>query len=213
MVPLKLIVLDLYHVVLHKTGGFFPYGGILRASPNPAATYTYLLTHEIYEINIMFEKLWLKGLINRPVNQNKFTEDLQDDLNTIELYPDIFKILVLLKKQGYELGVIANLTTEYQKPFFDRFLDQIISWKFFSSSLGVAKPDEQIYKAIWHSGFLPQEILIVGDNIRLDYSIPKKLGMEAILFNRYPQISKYSDEIKTIKSIQELPQKLSNLSI
>lgn len=206
MVHFKLVIFDLYHTLLHKSGKLFPYGGILKASPNPAATYTYLLTHEIYEVDNLFKKLREKGLINRPVNQVIFSENLEEDIRNVTFYPGAFETIVSLRTQGYKLGVIANLTTPYQRPFFDRAFEYLIPLQVFSSSLGIAKPDKEIYEQIsWRSGFSPEEILIVGDNIRLDYAIPRQLGMEAILLNRFPSVSPYGKEVKQIKSMQELP--------
>lgn len=78
---------------------------------------------------------------------------------------------------NWDLSLRQNLQT-YVPVEFDIVLG--------SAEYGFAKPHASLYhKAITLSGFAPDEILFVGDSLKLDIEPAQKCGMNAVLIDRH----------------------------
>lgn len=57
----------------------------------------------------------------------------------------------------------------------------------FSGIEGIEKPDPRIYKlALERAGNIaPEEVLHIGDSMRIDYVPAKSIGMHALLLDRF----------------------------
>lgn len=95
-----------------------------------------------------------------------------------------FADTTVLSQLPVPVGIISNwdkslgdkLQTYFSRPFF-----KIIG----SEDSGVRKPDLAIYKAALEGLDCPAEqVLFVGDSIRLDIAPAKELGIEAVLIDR-----------------------------
>ncbi len=89
------------------------------------------------------------------------------------------------------MGIISNFNSSLKqklKTFFDVEFKDI----FVSEELGVAKPDKLFYqKAIEQIGVKPEEIIFIGDSIKLDIQPALEIGMNALLIDRekyYPAL-------------------------
>jgi len=71
------------------------------------------------------------------------------------------------------------------------FFGDIFQDVFVSEELGIAKPNIEFYKkALNQIPFLPNEILYVGDSIKLDLEPAKKIGINTLIIDRdnfYPK--------------------------
>lgn len=81
-------------------------------------------------------------------------------------------------------GIISNwdfTLPQRLEGFFDFKFDLVIG----SAIIGFQKPDKRIFEsAIRQSGYTPEEIMMVGDSIRLDVLPAAELGMKAFLIDR-----------------------------
>jgi len=92
----------------------------------------------------------------------------------------------ILSKRGVRLGVISNWD-ESARPILDRcqildFFDPVI----ISKEIGVSKPSENIFRiALEKAGVDASRCLYVGDNYYDDVVGAAKVGMNAVVVNRF----------------------------
>ena len=96
-------------------------------------------------------------------------------------FVDVYETLEVLKKRGYNLGIIANQITGISQR-----LDAWGLLKYFdvvatSAELGFAKPDEMIFKKAFElAGCQPYNSVMVGDRLDNDIRPAKALGMRTV---------------------------------
>ncbi len=119
------------------------------------------------------------------------------------LFPAAIEMLTALKPH-YALHVITNGFQDVQHfkmknsgllPFFDTITD--------SSSVGVKKPDPQIFNHALKVGQVsPTEALMIGDNLEADIEGALAVGMHAVHF--MPMVKKHPQHYKEIEALNEL---------
>jgi putative hydrolase of the HAD superfamily len=132
---------------------------------------------------------------------------------TEELLGKIFANCTYLPWKEYEdtkvlneiklpVGVISNFNSTLKdklKLFFDvDFQDVLVS-----EELGVAKPNIEFYqKALDRIGFESNEVLYVGDSIKLDLEPASKIGFNTLIIDRdnfYPNLKNRISNLSEIK--------------
>jgi len=115
-----------------------------------------------------------------------------------KLYPEVISVLNSLKNIGVRMGVVSNTTNpRFMKenemkaaglePFFD--------FAIYSSDTPYRKPHPSIFQlAIESLKLKPEEILFVGDNIRLDIVGAQNVGMKSAWMNRERKINSIDGE-------------------
>ena len=105
-----------------------------------------------------------------------------------KLYPEVISVLNSLKSIGVRMGIVSNTTNpKFMKesemkaaglePFFD--------FAIYSSDTPYRKPHPSIFQlAIESLKLKPEEILFVGDNMRLDVVGAQNVGMKSAWINR-----------------------------
>ena len=105
-----------------------------------------------------------------------------------KLYPEVISVLNSLKSIGVRMGIVSNTTNpRFMKesemkaaglePFFD--------FAIYSSDTPYRKPHPSIFQlAIESLKLKPEEILFVGDNMRLDVVGAQNVGMKSAWINR-----------------------------
>lgn len=129
---------------------------------------------------------------------NYFNSELLYSLGIIpnnEVLKDIFKECTYLpwhkfedteylKKINLPIGILSNFNTTLKSKLFDHFGD-IFQSIIVSEEIGVAKPRLDFYtKGIELIGYKPEEILYIGDSLKLDIEPAKKLGIKTLLIDR-----------------------------
>lgn len=105
--------------------------------------------------------------------------DLQAELRSISLFPDVTGSLAALRRAGFKLAVCSNLAQPYAAPI-KKLLPELdaYAWSF---EIGAIKPDPKIYHEVAAMLQLEtREILFVGDSIQSDYLGPQKIGMRSL---------------------------------
>lgn len=99
--------------------------------------------------------------------------------------------LTALKKVGYRLGVVSNMTNlpEMMRRDLARLeLLQYFDVTVFSSATGIRKPHPRIYQVALNGvQSVPTRTVFVGDRIREDVRGPQSLGMRAVLSHQFRQ--------------------------
>jgi len=112
-------------------------------------------------------------------------------------YKNAFQVLKKLKQQGIALGIVSNaqfytpinLEIEFRKAskgktgFYDLFDKKVVS---FSHIVGESKPGTKIFqkalKALKAKGIKKSEAVYIGNDMKKDIAVAKKLGFKAVLF-------------------------------
>ena len=125
-------------------------------------------------------------------------------------YRDALPCLNVLQGVGMKMGVVSNIPTieklriELERIGLSKFFSMLIA----SGSIGVAKPDRQIFQtAADRIGENPPEILFVGDDPTRDYQGAVKSGMKAMLIDRRGIFKNWKDLCR-ISSLEEVPRLL-----
>ncbi len=130
-----------------------------------------------------------------------------------EILNDIFKACSYLSWEAFsdvhhlnEIGLPMGIISNWDETIYAK-LGEHINVKFDniigSKEFGTAKPSLRIYEhAIDKSGVNAEEILYIGDSIRLDYIPAKKLGIKALIVDRTPGSA--NTNVNRISSLEEL---------
>jgi len=192
---------------------FFDVAGTLLGKPDLYSSIQQVLIDQGFIITLEEIKIkhkLLSEIIHFPDRTseefyNKFNSDLLYLLGVIptsQLLKSIFSKCtylpwetfddsIALQQIGLPLGIISNFNSTLRivltKHFGHLFKDIIIS-----EEIGIAKPNIQIYQhAFAKVSFRTDEILYVGDSIKLDLQIPKELGCKVLIIDRdkiYPSL-------------------------
>ncbi len=112
-----------------------------------------------------------------------------------------FEDTKILSEINIPMGIISNFNTTLKQKLND-FFDPVFKDVFVSEELGVAKPSKLFYqKAIEQIAIAPQELLYIGDSVKLDIEPAIDLGIQSLLIDRdgiFPS-SKY--QISTLTEV------------
>lgn len=100
------------------------------------------------------------------------------------LYPEAANAVISPKKFGLRTAVITTgtqfIAVKAVKPI-RRYFDLILT----GFEAGCDKSNPKVYlKALEILGIEPQEAVMIGDDLQLDFLLPKRLGLNAILIDR-----------------------------
>ena len=182
------VIFDLYNTLIYTPNQTYPYPRLfneLYLKPNDLRKARRIaLTEEFSSLSELVEKI----KPNARIDVKPYEDDLARELDSIKLYSETKKVLKKLKKMDLKIGLISNAASPYKKPFFDLGLDEYINPAFFSCEVGLKKPDFRIYRKILEEMDLePNQALMIGDNYSCDVQPPKRIGMRAVLLDRFNQ--------------------------
>lgn len=130
-----------------------------------------------------------------------------------ELVNAVFKNCTYLPWEAFEdtnvlddlklpLGVISNFNTTLKEKLND-FFGPVFSDVLVSEELGVAKPNIEFYKrALEKIPYEANEVLYIGDSIKLDLEPAAKLGFKTLIVDRdnfYPNLENRISSLEEIK--------------
>lgn len=96
-------------------------------------------------------------------------------------------LLGFLKRRGFRLGLISNLSSSYKSAVWELGLAEYFDALTFSCDEGMAKPDPAIYRATCdRMGVDPGAALMIGDSLPLDVDGARAAGMRALLLGAEP---------------------------
>lgn len=163
--------------------------------------------HDKYKrINDRYWARYHNGLVSKEqVRVNRFRDTLQefkvDDLALAErmaesyvtisprmtaLFPDAMEVLKYLQTK-YKLHLITNGFAEVQwvkvensglRPFFEHII--------ISEEVGTQKPNKEIFEiAMQRATAIPDQCIMIGDNLNTDILGAKNAGIDQVFFNPY----------------------------
>lgn len=131
------------------------------------------------------ELLYLLGIVPQETLVNSIFK------NCTYLPWEAFDDTKILSELNLPLGVISNFNTTL-KDKLHSFFGPVFKDVFVSEELGVAKPSVAFYqKALDRIPFEANEVLYIGDSIKLDLEPAEKLGLNVLIIDRdhfYPNL-------------------------
>jgi len=127
------------------------------------------------------------------------------DYANARLYPEVMKVLQILRENGFKLGVVTNGL----KSDIDKILPQVGLAGAFDivvviDSVGKMKPDKDIFlHALKKLSVQPHEAIFIGDRIEEDYNGAKNAGIKAFFIDRENKTEKNADKIQSLEEIFE----------
>ena len=104
------------------------------------------------------------------------------------VYPDVMTTLETLSESGVRMGIISNTTNpEFikEKELLQAGLSRFFEFTIFSSVTPYRKPHPSIFNAaISRLNVKPENILFVGDDLKMDVIGAQSVGMPAAWLNR-----------------------------
>ena len=96
---------------------------------------------------------------------------------------NILGLIKDLKNVGIKVVLNSN-SNILHKNLVDKDLDKLVDFTFRTYQVGYQKEDEAYYRYIEKKlNVKSEEIINIGDNLFVDYEMPKRFGWNAILFN------------------------------
>ena len=135
------------------------------------------------------------------IDEADFNKELDDEIKSFTLYPETLDVLNELISRNIGLMVISNIATPYKAAFYDSGLSKLIESPIFSCDVGFKKYDKEIYLlALKRLDLQPEEVLMIGDDLRNDVLGPQNTGIRGILLDRYGR-REYHDKITSLKEL------------
>lgn len=124
------------------------------------------------------------GLDLPPPELEGLEHDLEEELKTVDLFPEVVGVLTWLRHSGYKIATVSNLAMPYADPA-RKLLDEYVDLQIWSFEAGVMKPDLQIYQIVSERlQIAPTQLMFIGDSPVCDFAGPLKAGLQAILLDR-----------------------------
>lgn len=130
--------------------------------------------------------------------------DRFQDGRYLEVYGDVRPTLEALKARGVRLGVLSNWS-EHLSLVLERLdLDRYFSFLVVSAEAGCEKPDEKIFRLAVDRAETPIErILYIGDYPEEDILPAERIGLDALLIDRYEKYARY--RLPSIRRLTDVP--------
>ncbi|MFM8331728.1 MAG: HAD family hydrolase [Candidatus Methylumidiphilus sp.] len=165
------------------------------------------LGHAAMTVNLDFQSLARLFAKDKKLNVDDLQKLLQEELDSIRLYPETIEVLEDLRTKGYQLAVISNLAKPYGDPL-KRLLGSYIDEFVWSFEVAVAKPDREIFATLCKRlGCRPMRVLMVGDTWESDVMGGMHYGMPTIFIDRQKKSDPDLGSIHSLLDLTELPQR------
>jgi HAD superfamily hydrolase (TIGR01509 family) len=113
-----------------------------------------------------------------------------------------FEDTAILKEINVPIGIISNFNASLKNKLTGFFGD-IFTDVFVSEQMGVAKPKLAFYeRAIQQIKVNPENILYIGDSIKLDIKPAKELGIKTLLIDRHDFFPLHNDRILSLQELK-----------
>ena len=128
----------------------------------------------------------------------------------IGTYPEVPRMLEVLKQRGLRLVIVTNARREFvelelEKARMENYFERVFS---STSDFGMVKKTVNLYQRICSIlEISPQEMIHIGDDRNFDFDVPRRLGILAFYLDR---TGEHKGEL-VIHGLEELNKKLQRL--
>lgn len=130
--------------------------------------------------------------------------DRFQDGRYLDVYGDVRPTLEKLKGRGLRLGVLSNWSEHLSHVLKRHDLDRYFSFLVVSAEAGCEKPDERIFRMAIDRAEAPVDrILYIGDYPEEDILPAERVGLDALLIDRYEKYGRY--RLPSIRQLTDVP--------
>lgn len=109
---------------------------------------------------------------------------LENELASIELFPETERVLQRLRQKGVKLALASNLTMPHKSAVL-KLLPVPFDTHAWSFELGAVKPMRELYEYVLKQLDMPAgHVVMVGDSLEKDCEAPKAFGMQGYHIRR-----------------------------
>lgn len=125
---------------------------------------------------------------------------LDEELESIELWPDTQPALDWLQERGFKLALCSNLALPYGAPLARLFGS--LQVQFFSYEQGCLKPDPELYRRCCRQlGVTAADCVMIGDSPECDRDGPTAAGLRGYLLGRLGKPGDYPDLLSFARAL------------
>lgn len=198
----KAVVFDAYGTLVHITRPTRPYTRLFRLA---GSALNGIDPHDLLRSPMDLDDVACAlGLTLSPHEMTRLYRLQQQELASIQPYPETAVVLQTLVERGMRVGVCSNLAEPYAAPVLENLplTPHAVAWSFAE---GAIKPEPDIYAAIANRLELaPADIHFVGDTYAADVEGPRAFGMQATHLQRRPRRPAAEPGIADLTSLLEI---------
>ncbi|MFJ4153956.1 HAD family hydrolase [Pseudomonas sp. NPDC089752] len=190
--PIVAVIFDAFGTVVQIGRKRHPYRQLLRLGAlqgrRPSAADLHRLMTSSLSLDAAAETF---GICLSPGQMKSLQHDLEDELDSISVYPDAVDALRLLKAEGVVTGICSNLAAPYGPVLRQHFSD--VDGFALSYDVGVMKPHPGIYREICHQlgvtlgldmPHSDERVAMIGDSVQCDRDGPRAAGISGFHLDR-----------------------------
>ncbi len=184
--PIRAVLFDVYGTLMYIEKPTRPYRQLLdiASAQQPTISREKGARDLMSESRELSDVVELYGLALSSSQLLGLERNLTEELSSIALFPEVPRVLRILRERGYRLGVCSNLAAPYVAPA-ERLLGEMIDVAIWSCEVGAMKPEPAIYEiAAVRLKVLPAEILMIGDSYQADVEGAHSFGLPALHLDR-----------------------------
>ena len=149
----------------------------------------------------VFDTVGIEGDLTPGLQQ--YYDRFQDG-RYLDVYGDVKPTLEKLKARGLRLGVLSNWSEHLSHVLKRHDLDRYFSFLVVSAEAGCEKPDERIFRMAIDRAETPVDrILYIGDYPEEDILPAERVGLDALLIDRYEKYGRY--RLPSIRQLTDVP--------
>lgn len=190
--PIVAVIFDAFGTVVQIGRKRHPYRQLLRLGALQGRRPSAADLHRLMTANLSLDAAAETFGIGLSAEQMKSLQyDLEDELDSITVYPDAIDAIRLLKAEGVVTGICSNLAAPYGPVLRQHFSD--VDGFALSYEVGMMKPQPGIYHEICHQlGVAPalgaaysgQRVMMIGDSVQCDRDGPGAIGISGFHLDR-----------------------------
>ena len=205
---IKLVAFDMYRTCLHIQGEeeHIPLLSSILNVDRRILSQVFLTVDEPLETSISLLNV---DQADSLAIETIFKPKVKKSLENILLFPETMNTLETLKKKGYAIAVVSNVSADFVAPI-QKYFPSIFDYEILSCKEGVKKPQKEIFELlIERSWYKADEIIMVWDSLESDVGWAKNIGINAVLIDRtaegieqcnwYTKISSLDQVIELLK--------------
>ena len=132
------------------------------------------------------------------IYQEKVQEVVWNWPSYIEIYTEVFTLLVRLKEKGHRIFVLSNTSPVFYELLEEQLspLNEILDGFVLSCDIKVVKPDPKMFEEILHKYQLDPVNCIFLDDVKDNTKMAESLGIKSY------QVKKRSDVVDILKTFE-----------
>jgi FMN phosphatase YigB (HAD superfamily) len=189
------LVLDAFGTIVRINRRMNPYQELIREGRRQGCDLESDGAHFLMTANMsLVEAAAHRGISLSPAKREQLIRALEQELASIEPFPDALEAMSRLQGAGVKLGICSNLASPYG-PVIRKLFPNLDGYAF-SYEVGAIKPDTIIYQSICiqmdvepghHFSSEQGRVLMIGDSKKCDQDGPRLIGIMGFHLDRKGQ--------------------------